>query len=72
MDHWIGHGPVRRWRTGWLRVWCKCGIENYPCPTVIAHQRYQEGLREARDWRAAQRRRAGYEATVDNWWENPR
>jgi len=52
MDHWTSHGPVRRWRTGWLRVWCRCGMEVFPCPALIAQQRYQAGLDEARAWRA--------------------
>ena len=72
MTTWIEHGPVRRWRSGWLRVWCRCGMESYPCPTVLAQRRQQEAITEARAWRDEQRRAGGFEASVDNWWENPR
>jgi hypothetical protein len=59
------HSPVRRWRTGFLRVWCSCGLEVYPCPTLIAQKRHQAATDEARHT-------SGYEDTVNNWWENPR
>jgi hypothetical protein len=66
-----GHGPVRRWRSGWLRVRCRCGDEAYPCPTVRAAQRrWREALDEAHDWQAEQRR--AFTESIDNWWENPR
>ena len=72
MNQLINHGPVRRWRKGWFRVRCRCGADSSPCPAVLAQQRQQEAVTEVRAWRDEQRRARGYEASVDNWWENPR
>lgn len=68
-QHDLGHRPVRRWRTGFLRVQCRCG-EPYPCEAGIAWQQYQAAVAEARAWRDEER--SNYTASVDNWWENPR
>lgn len=59
MTTWIGHGPVRRWRSGFLRVWCRCGMESYPCPTLLAQQRQRDATAAAREWRDEQRQTWG-------------
>jgi hypothetical protein len=70
-DRYPKHGPRRPWYAPW-RLWCRCGLEGYPCAVVrmqqrqrqeraarvaAALERYDGALEAARQWQREQRQR---------------